>query len=186
MKWSCEKFFLYIHGNDFEICTDHKPLITVLGPNSKPPSARIERWMLYMQPFKYSIRNIPGRENAADTLSRLPIDSSPDAAIKQTEEYACTIVADAIPAALAPRQVERESERDPTLDLVRHAITSGDWSNPIKSWGRTEMQLLLRVVVVDPGTEKAATQTEHPVPSVTTDTPKEGVTFEQDSGDAIQ
>ncbi|KAK2561922.1 hypothetical protein P5673_015342 [Acropora cervicornis] len=29
---------------------------------------------------------------------------------------------------LAARQVERESERDPTLHLVRHAIISGDWS----------------------------------------------------------
>ena len=127
VKWSCEKFFLYIHGNDFEICIDHKPLITVRGPHSKPPSARIERWMLYMQQFKYSIRHIPGRENAADALSRLPVDSSPDAAIRQTDEYARTIVADAIPAALAPRKVERESERDPTLHLVCHAITSGDW-----------------------------------------------------------
>ena len=84
--------------------------------------------MLYMQQFKYSIRYIPGRKNAADALSGLPVDSSPDAAIKQTEEYVRTIVAAAIPAALAPRQVERESERDPTLQLVRHAITSGDWS----------------------------------------------------------
>lgn len=81
-----------------------------------------------MQQFKYSIRHIPGRENAADALSKLPVDSSPDAAIKQTEEYARTIAADAIPAALAPRQIERESERDPTLHLVRHAITTGDWS----------------------------------------------------------
>ena len=23
VTWSCEQFFLYIHGNDFEICTDH-------------------------------------------------------------------------------------------------------------------------------------------------------------------
>ena len=64
-----------------------------------------------MQQFKFSIRHIPGRENTADALSRLPVYSAPDAAIKQTEEYARTIVADAIPAALAPRQVERESER---------------------------------------------------------------------------
>ena len=81
-----------------------------------------------MQQFKYSIRHIPGRKNAADALIQLPVDSLPDAAIKQTEEYMRTIVADAIPAALAPRQVERESERDPSLQLVRHAITSGDWS----------------------------------------------------------
>ena len=81
-----------------------------------------------MQQFKFSIRHIPGRENAADALSRLPVHSASDPANKQTEEYGRTIVADAIPAALAPRQVETESEQDPTLQLVRHAITSGDWS----------------------------------------------------------
>ena len=31
-------------------------------------------------------------------------------------------------AALPPRQVERESERDFTMQLVRHVITFGDWS----------------------------------------------------------
>ena len=53
-----------------------------------------------MQQFKYNIRNIRGKENAADTLSRLPIDSAPDVAIKQTEEYASATVADAIPAVM--------------------------------------------------------------------------------------
>ena len=66
--------FLYIHGNNFDICTNHKPLITVIGPHSKPPSARIESWMLYIQQFKYNIKNIPGRENTAGALSRLPVD----------------------------------------------------------------------------------------------------------------
>ena len=63
-----------------------------------------------MQQFKYNIRHIPGKENAADALSRLPVDGAPNipVAIKQTEEFAHTIVADAIPAALACHQVERE------------------------------------------------------------------------------
>ena len=39
---------------------------------------------------------------------------------------------------------------------------------------------------VDPGTEKGATETELPAPSVTTDTPKEGVSFEQDPVGGIQ
>ena len=47
---------------------------------------------------------------------------------RHAEEYARSIVADVIPAALSPHLVERESERDPTLQLVRHAITSGDWT----------------------------------------------------------
>ena len=56
-----------------------------------------------MQQFKDNIRHIPGKENAADALSRLRVDGAADAAIKETEEYARTIVADAIPAALTPR-----------------------------------------------------------------------------------
>ena len=84
--------------------------------------------MLYIQQFKDNIRHIHGKENAADALSRLPVDSAAEAAIKETGEYvARNIVADAIPAALTPRQIERKSKRDPTLQRVRHAITSGDW-----------------------------------------------------------
>ena len=64
-----------------------------------------------MQQFKDNIRHIPGKENAADALSRLPVDSAADAAIKETEEYARIIIADAIPASLTPRQLrENPSE----------------------------------------------------------------------------
>ncbi|KAL9987020.1 hypothetical protein ACROYT_G001254 [Oculina patagonica] len=41
VKWGCEKFFLYIHGNEFEICTDHKLLVTVFGPHSKASSVQV-------------------------------------------------------------------------------------------------------------------------------------------------
>ncbi|KAL9956809.1 hypothetical protein ACROYT_G038348 [Oculina patagonica] len=81
-----------------------------------PPESRYSQFER-----EFSIRHIPGRENAADALSRLSVDSVPDAAIKQTEEYARTIVADAIPAAFAPRQVESESERDLTPERC-HSI----------------------------------------------------------------
>ena len=68
-----------------------------------------------MQEFKYNISHIPSKENAANDLSRLPVDSADHAAIKQTEAYVRTMLADAMPAALTPRQIERESQRDPTL-----------------------------------------------------------------------
>ena len=61
---------------NFEVCTDHKSLITVFGAKSKPPSARIERWLLYLQQFKYKITRIPGRKNAADVISRLPVNQA--------------------------------------------------------------------------------------------------------------
>ena len=50
----CKRFYLYLIGIEFEIFTDHKPLVSVLGAKSKPPSARIERWLLQFQQYSYS------------------------------------------------------------------------------------------------------------------------------------
>ena len=76
VRWACEKFYLYLYGIKFEIRNDHKPLVTVLRAKSKPPSARIERWLLYLQQFQYTLMHIPGKDNAADVLSRLPVGST--------------------------------------------------------------------------------------------------------------
>ena len=59
VRWACEKFksvvgpdlqsrSLVAYGIKFEIRTDDKPLVTVLSARSKPPSARIERWLIYL------------------------------------------------------------------------------------------------------------------------------------------
>ena len=100
VKWGCEKFYLYLYGIDFEIYTDYKPLVTVLGPQSKPPSPRIERWLLYMEQFKYTIRHIHGKENPADSLSRIPVGEVAKEFVRETEEYLLLYY---------PRQVEKES-----------------------------------------------------------------------------
>ena len=62
VRWACEKFYLYLYGISFEICTDHKPLVIVLGAKSKPPSVRIERWLLYLQQFQYKLTHMRQRQ----------------------------------------------------------------------------------------------------------------------------
>ena len=113
---------------EFELCTDHKPLVTVLGIKSSPPSARIERWLLYLQQFRYVVTHISGKENSADALSRLPVGPAQDHDARESTEYACSIASEAVPAALTPQQVEQASAKDPMLQLVRQAVTSGEWS----------------------------------------------------------
>ena len=46
-----KKFYLYLYGIEFELRTDHKPLVTVLGVRSAPSSARIERWFYTYSSF---------------------------------------------------------------------------------------------------------------------------------------
>lgn len=60
--WACECFRLYTLGKNFELYTDHKPLEILFGPKSKP-NARIERWILRLQNFDYTIKYISGEKN---------------------------------------------------------------------------------------------------------------------------
>lgn len=50
--------------------TDHKALETIFNPRSKP-CARIERWVLRLQSYKFKTIFKPGKTNIADPLSRL-------------------------------------------------------------------------------------------------------------------
>ena len=128
VSWACEKFHLYPYGIKFEICTDHKPLVIVLSPKSKPVSARTQRWLLYLQQYQYELTHIRGKDNAADVLSRLSVGQTQDESTKETEDFAHSVAREAVPAALVPKQVEIASENDPTLQLVRQAIITGDWN----------------------------------------------------------
>ena len=97
LMWACEKFHPYVYGVPFKLVTDHKPPEVIYGPRSKP-CARVERWVLRMQPHKFKVKYIPGRKNIADSLSRMVGDN--DVSSKHTpeaEEYVRFVAVSAAP-----------------------------------------------------------------------------------------
>ena len=125
--WACEKFHPYIYGVPFELITDHKPLEVIYGPRSKP-CARIERWVLRMQPYKCKVKYQPGPKNIADPLSRLV--SSMENGSKcssQAEEYVRFVAVSATPNAMTTREVEEASAADEELSAVRQCISGKPW-----------------------------------------------------------
>ena len=74
--WACERFLVHLYGIEFELYTDHKPLETIYSSRSRP-CARIERWILRLQPYKFKVKYLPGRKNIAEPLSRLSQTEGP-------------------------------------------------------------------------------------------------------------
>ena len=125
--WACERFHAYLHGAEFELLTDHKPLECIFSPKSKT-CARIERWLLRMQPYRFTMKYIPGPKNIADSLSCLLCAMPPSEHKDQTEDYVKWVAQESTPVALTTPEIERGSEHDPELKSVRECLLNGKWN----------------------------------------------------------
>ena len=103
--------------------TDHQALKTIYSPTSKP-SARIERWVLRLQPSKYKVRCVTSRENIADALPRLTKIPASKGYV-QDEEYVREVTLQAVPVALRIEEIEEVSFQEEELEAVREALGTG-------------------------------------------------------------
>ena len=128
LVWACEKFHMYLYGKEFELLTDHKPLQFIFSPRSKV-CARVERWILRLQSYKYKVVYIPGPQNVADCLSRLLNKSDDKAFHEETEQYICLISEGSTPTAMTTSEIEGVSSEDSDLEQVRKCLVTGNWNN---------------------------------------------------------
>ena len=125
--FACERFHNYIYGLEFDMVTDHKALEYLFTPKSKP-NARLERWILRLQNYKYKVIYQPGKTNIADSLSRL--SRFEQDSVKSQNDDVCYInwVAQmGVPKAMSLDEIDKESAKDPLLSQVREALKSGNW-----------------------------------------------------------
>lgn len=75
-----KKFHEYLYGRKFVLVTDHKPLLSLLGPKSGIPTlaaARMQRWALLLAAYQYEIEYRSTAKHAnADCMSRLPLKNN--------------------------------------------------------------------------------------------------------------
>ena len=101
--WAVQKFYQYLAGNKFILCTDHKPLLALFGEGKGIPqmaAGRLQRWALFLSTFDYTLQYVKGENNAAaDGLSRLPSQGISNE--KEAEDYFNFLIAEKMPVKAA-------------------------------------------------------------------------------------
>lgn len=127
LVWAVERFYYYLAGLEFELETDHKPLEAIFKPSSKPP-ARIERWLLRLQSFKFKVIYKPGKFNIADPLSRLCKVEKENSFDAGSESNIFRIVEQSTPQALKISEIIEESKKDQNIQYAIEKINGESWT----------------------------------------------------------
>ena len=80
-----------------------------------------------MQNFSYTVHHIPGRENIADSLSRLMSTEKSSYPENDTEEYLRLIAEVSTPIAMNTCDIEQASMLDEEFQNIRQCMLSGKW-----------------------------------------------------------
>ena len=126
LKWACERVY-YVTGVKFKIVTDHEPLVAIFNkPSSKPPP-RIEKWVLFLQSYDFTVEYRPVKDNPSDYLSRHPLEYNDEemTSSQTTEGQVRFIMNSSIPDAVSLEDIKRETELDPVLQKIIAVIQSG-------------------------------------------------------------
>lgn len=162
------KFHRYVYGRNFEIQTDHRPLLGLLGEHkliSPLSSARIQRWALTLSNYQYTLRYKPGVQNGnADGLSRLPLPTEPSSIPVPAEVVLSLSIVDDTPITAA--KIAQWTSRDPILSAVAGYVRQGWPSNTDDvedAYSRRRNELTIqqgcllwgsRVIIPTPGRER--------------------------------
>ena len=129
LVYGVKKFHQYLYGRKFVLVTDHKPLVTLLGPTSGIPTlaaARLQRWALILSAYSYDLEFRPTqRHSNADGLSRLPVVSKDRDDSSDVPETAIFNISQVHSLPVTAMQLQRATRRDPILSKVLLLMQQG-------------------------------------------------------------
>ena len=122
------KYYMYLFGHKFTLCTDHKPLLKIFAPDSATPvlaAARLQRWSLLLSSYHYEIELKPSAEVAsANALSRLPLKYHSDASVEDKVFHVAAQQLSRHPVSAS--EIARAMSRHPTMAKTL-SLTQDGW-----------------------------------------------------------
>ena len=136
-----KKFHQYLYGRKFSLVTDHKPLVTLLGPKTGIPTlaaARLQRWAILLSAYQYEIEYRSTLKHAnADCLSRLPLPVGDNSEEFDEVKLINSLQIGSLP--LTAGQIRKATRADPVLSRVVEYTMTG-WSDDENSAVRAYYQ----------------------------------------------
>lgn len=132
LVWAVDKFQLYLLGTHFKLITDCKPLLFLFKERAKP-CARIERWVLRLQCYRYEVEYKPGPENLADAISRLATSKATEFDVA-TEACIYQVAITVVPDAVTLQEVEQGSAKDEVIQDVFRSLEEGAWTGDTREF----------------------------------------------------
>ena len=115
--------------------TDHKPLVSMFSNPSSKPSARIQRWLLELQQYRFTLEYRRGASNPADYASRHRVgDPESHSYDVESEEHISLVARSATPKAVTLSEIESATAKDSMLQAVMSAVKSGCWHNAPRNY----------------------------------------------------
>ncbi|XP_061708233.1 uncharacterized protein K02A2.6-like [Cydia pomonella] len=122
------KFHQYLYGREFTLRTDHKPLVSIFGEKKGIPvmaASRLQRWAVLLAGYNFNIEYVRSESNAADALSRLPVNKS----VSLTKEVTyLNFVQDFLP--IDKKMVQVSTEKDSVLRRIVSYLQTG-WPSSV-------------------------------------------------------
>ncbi|XP_022800415.1 uncharacterized protein K02A2.6-like [Stylophora pistillata] len=112
----------------------------LLVSKGSKPSARIEGWVLRLQPYSYKVCCVASRENIADALSRLTTLQASEKC-RYDDEHVRMVALKAVPVAIKIQEIESASAEDEELQAVRNCLVSGNWEKGPRSFMMVRKEL---------------------------------------------
>ncbi|XP_062614634.1 uncharacterized protein K02A2.6-like [Saccostrea cucullata] len=124
LVFGVKKFHKYLFGRKFTLVTDHKPLLSILGPKKGVPplaAARMQRWALILAAYQYDIQYKSSEQHSnCDSLSRLPLHETKQ---EDTEEGVFSLD---MYLPISSQEIAMATRRDPILSRV-YDFTLNGW-----------------------------------------------------------
>ena len=107
---------------------DHKPLEFIYGNKMSKAPAGIERWMLRLQQYDFTVVDKAGADNPADYLSRHPVKIVSKEQSNIAEEYLNFLATSAVTDSLTIEKIKDATQEDRTLRALKAALKTGFWN----------------------------------------------------------